>query len=147
MISLFDKNGIVYAASDCEDFEAWAQELSLARAAWLEALVIKHLPAWVHRKGKSTKAADAATAYMREVGFELCEDKDALDYVVKLKGDIIGRFKVCLQSPQPGLCRLCGQPMTLASPLDHHQLCAVTETLKSKITARKRIVVPDVSLN
>lgn len=149
MISLFDRDGIVYAASDCTDFDDWARDLNLARSAWLEALVVKHLPSWVHRRGQSKKPHDqqAVASYMREHGFILCENKDALDYVVTMKGNVIGRFKVCLQSPEPNRCRLCGEPMTLASPLDHHKLCAVTENLRAIIKSRQSVTVPEISRN
>ena len=130
-----------HAYSDCENFDDWIQELALAREVWLTAWAKKIIPDHVFNKVKQTATRYQLTRWLRDNGYRLVENPRTLHCAILGRDEIVSQFKVCLQAPTPGMCRFCGQPLTLGSVSDVHPICTVREHLEAAVARRKTVAV------
>jgi len=133
----FTYNPITGAAySDLEDFSAWCAELELARAAWLDVLVRKHVPRKVYEAGwkfkTKARSRDFAKAYLRQNGYSFAHDPAKLSTVLMRGSVILSMFNVALQPPERGKCRVCGARVEPTRSDDQCGNCDLENRLANK---------------
>lgn len=120
MFTYSASTGIAY--SDTEDFDQWCADINLGRQAWLDVHFKHMLPATVYAAAhKNAKGAQFAHTYLAQNGYQVVQDDKHLITTLLHHGKVVSTFKVALQPPDTGHCRLCHQPL---EPTCESDLCA-----------------------
>lgn len=130
-----------HAYSDCERDDDWAQEIAMGHEAWLTAWAKKIIPDHVWTRVRHEATHYVISRWLRENGYSLRINRKTMHSLITKGDEVVSQYKVCLQSPALGMCRFCGQPLTLGSQSDVHPICTLKEHLEAAMAQRKTVRV------
>lgn len=126
------KTGTAY--SDLENFDDWSAEINLGREAWLDVNLRRLLPRAVYKSAYKTakKSKSWVISYLRQNGYVLMDSPGDLRTDLVHNGKTMTSFKVALQPPVNGKCRICGNPVEPTRQDDQCGDCDLENRLANK---------------